>query len=308
MKTLVNSLLAAAVFTIASTAFCQAQTRTIEHDFSEFDGIAASNSFKVSIGSTENLESAGGYSVKITVDDALESYVQCYVKSKTLYIGLDEKSIPKEVKKQYSAKNAPSPVLNAVVYMPTLNSITLSDDAVFTPSGTLDSKDFSLTLSDNTSLSNLNVTAKSASVKVSKKAKLSSINIKADDISVNAEGSGNIILEYASKNLTVDNSGSAQLTLNGSSDKVTVTTSNSAKATISGKASSIKAQGKGGSSVIDASSLSVLDASVAIDGASVMVNPENTLRLDLGKGATVKYTSDPVVTIVSIQNASVTRK
>ena len=72
MKALIYKTVAVATLTMASV-FGFAQTRTIEHDFSPFDAIEASNGFKVSTSASDS------YGVKLTVDDALESYVEFYV-------------------------------------------------------------------------------------------------------------------------------------------------------------------------------------------------------------------------------------
>ncbi len=302
MKTLINKTLTGAVAMIASVAFGFAQTRTVEHEYSEFDAVSASDGFKVTY------VQDGAYKTSATVDDAIESYVQCYVKSKTLYIELDEKSIPKELKKQYKSKNAADPVLEVTVYAPSLNSITLSDDCVFTASKTLNADKFSVSVADNSSISNLNVVAKSATLSAAKKSKLSSIHVTADDeITVNGDGNGTVILEYSCKKLDVNNAGSAELTVNGQADKIEAATAGSAKLTLSGKTSSLKVTGKGNSSKIDASGLSVETVEASFDAADLTVSPSKTLSLDLGKGATVNYGGDPQIRIVKIQNASVLR-
>jgi len=87
----IKSLLAATFAVASMSTLSMAQTRTIEHEYSEFDAISVSDGFKVSFVESD------GYSAKFKVNDAFESYVQCYVKAGTLYIGVDDKSIPKEV-------------------------------------------------------------------------------------------------------------------------------------------------------------------------------------------------------------------
>ena len=292
------------IFTTASTSVLSlAQTRTIEHEYSEFDAISVSDGFKVTM-----VEKAG-YNAKFKVSDALESYIQCYVKAGTLYIGIDEKSVPKEVRKTFKGKNSEGPILEATVYVPVLNSITLNDDCTFSLGGSLNSNDFKLSLFGASSITNLNVNANSASLSVSKKSKLSSINVKAlDKVTVNAEGSATVVLEYSAKNLEVNNSGSADLAINGQCETSSVCTAGSAKLSLSGKANILNVTGKGGSSKIDAVSMSVDDVNVSLDGADLTVTPAKTLSLDLGKGASVCYSGDPLIKIVKIQNASVTRQ
>lgn len=294
----------AAIFTVTSVpVLSMAQTRIIEHEFSEFDAVSVSDGFKVTMVEKD------GYDAKFKVSDALESYIQCYVKAGTLYIGLDDKSIPKEVKKSFKGKNSDGPVLEATVYVSSLNSITLSDDCTFSSNNSLNSGNFKMDLSGNSSIANLNVNAESAVISVNKKAKLSSLNVKAaDNITVNADGSATVVLEYSTKTLNINNSGSADLAVNGQCETVAVCTANSARLSLSGKADSLNVTGKGGSSKIDAVTMSVDDVTVSLDGADLTVTPGKNLSLDLGKCASVCYSGYPVIKIVKIQNATVTRK
>ena len=82
----IKSLFMAISAIALTSAVSVAQTRTIEHEYSEFDAISVSDGFKVT------LVEKDGYNAKFKVSDALESYLECYVKAGTLYIGLDDKS------------------------------------------------------------------------------------------------------------------------------------------------------------------------------------------------------------------------
>lgn len=299
IKSLCVAILAAA----STSVLAVAQTRTIEHEYSEFDAISVSDGFKVTMVEKD------GYNAKFKVSDALESYIECYVKGGTLYIGLDDKSVPKEVKKSFKGKNSDVPLLEATVYVPSLNSVTLSDDCTFSCGNDLKAGKFRLDLSGTSSAANLNVSAESAVISVSKKAKLSSFNIKVEDkVTVNGDGSASAVIEYSAKTLEINNAGSADLAIDGQCGSASVSTAGSAKLSLSGKAASLKVTGKGGSSKIDATAVSVDDVTVSLDGAELTVNPAKNLSLDLGKGATVNYSGDPKIKIVKIQNASVIRK
>lgn len=88
----IKSLFMAISAIALTSAVSVAQTRIIEHEYSEFDAISVSDGFKVT------LVEKDGYNAKFKVSDALESYLECYVKGGTLYIGLDDKSIPKKLR------------------------------------------------------------------------------------------------------------------------------------------------------------------------------------------------------------------
>ncbi len=293
-------IIATAVLTASLSA---AQTRTVEHEYSEFDAVSVSGGFKVTFVEQE------GYNAKFKVSDALESYIQCYVKAGTLYIGVDEKSIPKEVRKSFKGNDSDGAVLEATVYVPALNSITLSDNATFSSAAELNAADFSLNMSGSSCITDLNVNAVSAVISVSKKSKLSSIHVKAGDkVTLNAEGNAGAALEYSSKTLEINNAGSAGLAVKGQCGTLSVCTAGSAGLSLSGSAGTLNVTGKGNSSVIDAAALLVDDVNVSLDGAELTVAPGKNLSLDLGKGACVCYSGDPMVKIVRIQNATVTRK
>ena len=299
----IRPLFTAIVIVTLTSALSVAQTRTIEHEYSEFDAISVSDGFNVTMIERD------GYNAKFKVSDALESYIQCYVKAGTLYIGIDEKSVPKEVKKSFKGKNSDGPVLEATVYVPVLNAITLNDNCTFSSSSSLNSNDFKLSLTGSSSITNLNVNANSAVISVNKKSKLSTFNVKTlDKVTVNADGSASVVLEYSAKNLEVNNSGSADLAINGQCETASVCTAGSARLSLSGKANTLAVTGKGGSSKIDAVTMSVNDVNVSLDGAELTVTPGQNLSLDLGKGASVCYSGDPLIKIVKIQNASVTRQ
>ena len=166
MKSLIIKTAAVLALTMVSAISGFAQTRPIEHEFSPFDAIEASNGFKVSTVANDN------YGVKLTVDDALESYVECYVRSGVLHIGLDDKSIPKDIKRQYKGRNSEEPTLIAVVYMPTLKSLTLNDESEFVNSKNLSGDRFSLTMSGSSKINDLKVVAKIVSLNLAKNAKL----------------------------------------------------------------------------------------------------------------------------------------
>ena len=305
MKSLIKNILAVAAMTVAPALNGFAQTRSVEHDLSPFEGIEASGGFKVKIVQSDS------YTAKITVDDALESYVQCYVKAGVLHVGLDDKSVPKDLKKQYKGKNAAEPTLIATVSMPILNSMTLNDDSEFYNTGNLTAENFTLILNGSTGITNLKIVAKTANLTVNKNAKLSNLNVTTEgDITLNGDGKGTVTMECTAENLYVNSAGNCDLTVNGPVEKkVVVTTSGSGKTSVSGTAGSLEVNGsKGGSSKVEATALKVDTATVSLTGGTAEVAPAKNLELDLGKGAEVDYAGDPVIKIVKIQSATVLRK
>ena len=95
-----------------------------DKDFEKFTKISVEDNFVVKF-----IKSAT-YSVTLKTDERIAAHVQAYVKNSTLYLILDEKGYSPELKKQLRQKGAAAPVLEAEVYMPTLNSVVLTDKAV----------------------------------------------------------------------------------------------------------------------------------------------------------------------------------
>ena len=293
LKSLFTRIVTVAVAIAATSLSAFSQTRVVEHDLSPFEAIDAENGFKVSIVKSDL------YGIKLTVDDALESYVECYVKAGTLHISMDEKSIPKDVKKLYKGRNSGDPTLVAVVYMPTLKSLTLSDNSEFYNSGNLSGDSFNLTMGGSSKTSDLRIVSKNVSVSVGKNAKLSNA----------VDGKSVTSITCAAENLSLTIAGSSEININGAIEKkATVATAGSAKATMSGSAEDLEINGKSTSCKVDASLLKVENALVAVTGTFVDIAPAKTLELDLGKASEVSYSGDPAVKIVKIQNSSVLRK
>ena len=300
MKALIYKTVAVATLTMASV-FGFAQTRTIEHDFSPFDAIEASNGFKVSTSASDS------YGVKLTVDDALESYVECYVKAGTLHISLDDKSIPKDLKRQYKGRNSSDPTLVAIVYLPTLKSLTLNDDSEFLNSPNFSGESFTLAMNGTSKINNMKVVAKVVNINLTKNAKLTGAKVTSEgDIAINADGKVAVDMECAAENLLISASGSSDLNLNVKVEKkVDQAIAGSSKTTLSGSSESLVVNGKAISSKIEAAGLKVASAVLTVTGADVNVSPTESIEFDLGRGSQVTYSGDPVVKIAKIQNATV---
>ena len=75
----------------------------------EFHSVVAGSTMELA------LQESSQPSVKIIADKALMPYIQVYVRSRVLYVDMDEKSIPSDVRKLYKGKNAPVPVTRVLV-------------------------------------------------------------------------------------------------------------------------------------------------------------------------------------------------
>ena len=301
MKRLVTKYLLVCICFISLGLSTRAQIRDVEHELTSFSAVDISGAFQASLTYDK------GYAAKITIDDALEPYVVCYVKGKTLFIGLDEKAIPKETKKQFKGRNSTSPTYRVVIYAPEITSVTLADEASFSFPRTVEVDDFTLSLSGAAQVQGLSVISKSAHIEAVKKSNLI-MNVKCDVLDFSTDGNAKTRVDYTASSVQFNCAGSSDAVLNGEcGGTFAVNAAGSAKAQVSGKADVLQVGGKGNAK-INASALPVKEARLSIAGISVSVQADDVLELDLSKGAEVTYSRDPKIKIVSIQNASVTRE
>ena len=312
MKTKLFAI-AAACIALMSGVTLRAQTTTMEREFSEFCSIEASNAFDVAI-------SKGGYGLNLTVDQAIADCVISYVKGKVLFLGLDEKAIPKEVKKQYKGKGVPAPTLRAIVYLPEgyIESIKLTDNATLAANQPLNSNKFDIDLSGTASIKALTIDTGTAELNIAKKSNaVLTVNAQ-KNIRVNAEGASSIKLAQTSEELSVKsanssvsiisgNTGNLDITSGGSSQvqitselkKADVDASNSSKVTLSGKAESIQARGSN-SAFIDATGMPSTKAIVQLSGAEMNVKASDEIKVELVSGGALYYSGDPDFKIVKV--------
>ena len=304
MKSLINKIIAIAILIGASSICGYSQIRDIRHNLSRFDAIEASDGFEVSIKKSDS------HSIRMSVDDAIESYVECYVKSGVLHIGLDKKKVPKDVKKLYKGKNSDGPRLEATVSMPVLKSLTLNDDSEFVSSGNQSGDIFTLVMNGSSKAKGLSVVSRTVNVTVGKNAVLSDASVTAEgDLTVTTDGKAEVSIKCAAENLTLSLAGNSVSSIEGKIEKdITVSAAGSAKLGLSGKAEALSVTGKSTSAAVDASELKVPGCVITVTGTSVILPASDSLELDLGKGAEVTYAGDPVVKLVKIQNATVLRK
>ncbi len=304
MKSMIIKTLVAATLMMASAIAGFSQTRSVEHDFSPFDAIEASSGFKVSTTASDS------YAVKLTIDDILESYVECYVKAGILHISLDDKSIPKDLKRQYKGRNSADPTLVAIVYMPTLKSITLNDNSEFFNSPNFSGDNFNVTLNGTSKISDMKIVAKTVNVNLTKNAQFTNANITTEgDLAINMEGKSSLSVNCAAENLLMTATGSSEASVNCKVEgKVDLTVGSSSKTTFKGSSGSFELDGKGISAKVDAIGMPARNVVVSLSGADASVAPTESIELDLGKGAEITYSGDPSVKIVKIQNATVLRQ
>lgn len=217
----------------------------------EFHSICVGSSMELA------LQEGPRYNVKAIADKALMPYVQVYVRSQVLYIELDEKSIPSDVKKLYKGKNAPTPITRVLVSAPHLSKVTGTDNSLLASYGGVVADTLALTGKARTE-ENLLIKVASPIVQMDKNARAS--------------------LSYSGEILHLELSGSSECTLSGEAGTLSISGEKRSRLDgLSFNAQRVKAQMKGWS--------------------EARVHAEEFLYVNLTGGSALYYTGVPAITI-----------
>jgi len=217
-------LLTLALAVVSSFTLSAQKQVVINHDYIGFSGIAVSDNFEVSIVSSDS------HSVRINAASSIEDYVQAYVKDYVLYLNIDEKSMPSELKKEFKAKNSIISTVNAEISMSSLASLTVNGNSAISSSDVLKTKKFRMKLSKSASVKSLNVVA-SASARL--------------DVS----GKSQTVMTLSASSIEIDASNNAKADIELKADKLEVSASSSAKIEVFGKAGSVSISSEGNAKV-----------------------------------------------------------
>lgn len=319
MKTLIHKLFTVFICTFAFAcvqSFAQGlnyevETKTLP--VSEFNSLSVEDDFEVTL-------LKGPQSVKVTSNRDLMPYIQVYVRGKVLYITFDEKSLPKDVKKQYKVRGAIKPVFQVVVSLVELNGITLANNATLSSSDTFSGNNrFDMNLGDKAQVKSLNLQASSVSLSMKKNAQ-AVMTLTADKkMDVNTDGNANLKLTATAPEMQLDalgssdwtlvaNSENAVLTMVGSPDvtatlktkKAVLKTTGSSDLTLSGDAESLEIHGEKTSNV-DAAGFTAKALDANLSGTSkVNVAVTDSITATLVGGSTLYYTGTPTIKVGKI--------
>lgn len=327
MKNLFNIVWKAAIALVAFAGFqvaasAQIQQKEINQPFPEgFTAINIANDFDVTLVPGEEC------SITLTVDDPLSPYLSVRSQGKTLFVSFEEKSVPKEVKKLYSGRNAPKPSFHAVITMPVVESITICDNVILNNSAPFEAAidKLEINATDNAQIKRLHVVAIRNAKAVFQKKATASLNINVENnIELITENDANVSLTSSGLELIVNASGKSKVSVNNMSDKLNVATSSNAQVSVSGSSDQVLVNAEGSSKLtlsngvgsdisvkasksanVDAYGLSVTTASVDISGsAQVGINAAQSIDLNMN-GGKLLFGGTPMFKIVKVSKASV---
>lgn len=275
----------------------------------DFSTINATGDFEVTL-------DKGDYGVRLTVDNALSPYVQVYVRAKTLYIGYDEKSVPKDIKKLYKQKNASAPTFRAVVTLPELAGITVADNAVINSAVEFPGEYVTISLADKAQIKSLSVNSVTANITMAKNTQ-AVLSIKADDkIEITNEGNSNLKLSANTGNLVVNGNGNATISIGAETPVANVNGAGNSKIALAAKADKIVAGGIANTKIVLSGETTTLEIrtekNAEIDGDGLLtkevianlngsskanVNVSETIEATILGGSSLFYTGTPAFKI-----------
>ena len=315
MKNLFSKLLCLAV--LASAFAFPSRAQFVNHleettlPVGEFTMVSANGDFEVTL-------SKGSYGVRLTTDKNLTPYVQVYVRSNTLYLTYDEKSVPKDIKKLYKGKNASQPVFRAVVSMPQLNGIELDDNVILSSAEAFYGSDIVISLTDKAQIRNLTVQGNSITVNMKKNAQ-AALTLTADKkMEVTTDDKAILKLAEKAREITLNAKGNSDNALSGEGEILNLnlsekTTSNvshrtknavlnvggSSKLILTGTGEYLEVKG-GKNAEVEAVAFPVKTMKAELDGGKVNVAVEKEMNVTLLGGSSLFFTGSPTLIVNKI--------
>ena len=294
MKKSLFAFVAALLFCMGAVAQpLDVQKKNVEN----FTGVSAEDYFVLKFIASDTC------SVTVRADVRISEYVQTYVKGGTLYLELDEKKFSKELKKELKQKGASTPVLEADVYLPTINSLILKDKVALAAFEGFNSNNISIELNGNAEIREMHLDCSNAEFSVANNAKLSGTVNVASRLNIVAYNSGNVSLTQNGGNVFVEQGHSSYVDLRATVTSIEVESTGGSESHLSGTASLLKVTGSG-SSRVDAELLESLDGEVTLAGSKCHVNITENLKVTLTGGAMLTYKRKPVFDIARILNST----
>ena len=295
MKRMIICLISCLLFGVMASAQPQ---NVIEKEFEKFSTVNVQDKFVV------RLIRSDKYSVRINVDERIAAHVQAYEKNGVLYLVLNEKGYTKELKKELKQKGAAQPVLEAMIYMPEINSLIFSDNVSVAYSDELKSEKFTLTASDNAKVQHLRVTCSTADMNVSRSAEVSAEMYVASRLYIKSLNSAKVSIVQNGGNAFIEQDGSSLIDFKATVQSLEVLASSGAESRISGTASMLTVDASGYSRT-DAELLDVAEGMITQTGSSKChVNVSDKMKVNLTGGSMLTFKRTPTIEVDRILNSS----
>ena len=290
-------VLAVAMLLSCAAAFAQSQ-KLIEKQFESFNTIKVEDKFIV------KLIHADSFSVRIVSDERISAHVQAYVKNGILYLVLDEKGYPSELKKALRKKGEAKPVLEAEVYAPHFNSLILNGKALLTHCDEFNVNSFNLTVSGDAKVQQLNVVCENADLAISKSATVIGRFEIANKLHLATSNSSQVTLTQNGGDMVCDLNGSSLVDARTTVQHLQINANGSAESHFSGNASYITVQASGLSRTNTELLESPKGAVTQTGTSKCYVNVTDKLIVNLVGGSMLTFKNFPSIEVERIYNST----
>lgn len=295
-------VLTAILSIVASFASNAQKTVFTERAVGTFTGVCVSDDFVV------NLKTSDNCVFKTNVDERLDSYVSAYVNDGVLYLALDRKQLPADLKKALRSSQVKNPVVEAEVSIPEFKSLEINGNALIKGAGSIETDSFVLTVAEKAVVENLKIVCRCADVKISRNADVN-VGINASSrLSLQTSGTSKTSLEFAGDSLFISSSGSSSVGAVVDASRIAVSNSGMSNVRIlSGKVGGLDVIASG-SSKLDAGEVVVPSAYMVQSGSSKsLVNVSDTLKVNLVGSSVLEFRNDPYINLERIVSSTLIR-
>ena len=209
-----------------SSAFAQKQI-AVEHSYAGFSSVQAGSFFEISFIPSDE------YRVRIVTDSMIENYILAYAKEGTLYLDVDEKAMPSDVRRIFKAKNPVLAIPHVEIYSPAPRSVSITGNSVIDCDSVLVADSFSLALSKTAAVKKLDVRAGKVMLDLDNRSQ-AYMSVEAESLNVQSSHNTRAELRIDVRNLAVYADGFASVELFGNAVKMTVSTEGSSKISLEG--------------------------------------------------------------------------
>lgn len=266
-----------------------------EVEYESFTSVKVSDDFIVKLMSSDR------YVVRTDVDGRLDDYVRTYVQNGTLYITLDRRSFPSELKKALRTKGAPSPRLEVVISFPSIKSLEMTGNSILHRSDVIYSDEFTLTLEEKARVDKIYVDCKTAEINLINTAYADVETNAAERLYVISSNTSKAVVKQSGKGIKIDAAGSSVVNAIVEVEEIDVMTAGTSVATfVSGTAEEMKVSAVGASK-IDAEAVSMQTADMTQAGtAKCYVNVTDTLKVNLTGNSMLTFKNKPYIDVERI--------
>ena len=267
----------------------------------------AFNSIKVTGNFEVTIKDAPEYCVDFDATAACNGTFKANVEKGCLVFTVDQANFDKAAKAAGKGIKNFTPLLRATISMPVsdLTEISLSDESSFSIMGQIvPASKLVVNLDGKAVVKRIDANCQTLTLNITDKA-IANITTNARTTTVNASKDANSTLSIDSGLLTVNAEGKASTIVNGNFDKAELNVANSSSTKLEGSCKRLSIEGKKGN--VDASTLSLDDADVNLNGTTVRVAAKEDLKINVENSAYLVIFNNPKLELVKVKDSSVLR-